>query len=243
VKIVDSNYGGNNVINIKDDVQSGTKPMPIILLLDVSGSMGTAGKIDALNQAVVDMIDALKNEKETTYIVAAITFGENGQARTNLPYTKVQDIHWQPLGAHDNTPLGEALIIAKGMIEDKNITPSRSLRPAVVLISDGLPDSGWEKPFDAFVNDGRSQKCDRWAMGIGSGSEIDENMLRRFAKPGQTPDRFFKGDASKIHEFFQKVTMTVSTYAKKVSHGSSPFPVGSLGGASVGKNNDGDEIV
>jgi hypothetical protein len=79
------------------------------------------------------MIEALKKEKETTFIISVVTFGENSQARLYLPYTKAQDVKWQPLNADGSTPLGDALIIAKNMIEDKNVTPSRSLNDTLSL--------------------------------------------------------------------------------------------------------------
>ena len=38
------------------------------------------------------------------------------------------------------TPMGTALKMAKDMIDDKQETPSRIYRPAVVLVSDGAPN-------------------------------------------------------------------------------------------------------
>jgi uncharacterized protein YegL len=199
----------------------------------------SGSKIDALNRSVEDMISALKNDREFLFNMAVITFGEGSGPRIYQPYTNVQQMQWHPLSAQNDTPLGRALQIAKAMIEDKKVTPSRSLRPTVVLISDGQPNDSWQQPLDAFINEGRSQKCDRWAMAIGS--DADEAMLRQFAKPGQNPDRFFQGNAGDIHQFFQKVTMSVSMYTRSTI--SSPKPFGGAGGSSVKGRNDDDDVV
>jgi uncharacterized protein YegL len=76
------------------------------------------------------------------------------------------------------TPLGTALQMAKAMIEDKDVVPSRAYRPTVVLVSDGGPNDAWEKPLNAFISDGRSAKCDRMAMAIGA--DADEAVLGKF---------------------------------------------------------------
>ena len=59
------------------------KPLPVILLLDTSGSM-SGDKITALNQAVHEMFDTFRREaQDRLIVVSAITFG-GGAARTQL---------------------------------------------------------------------------------------------------------------------------------------------------------------
>jgi uncharacterized protein YegL len=70
--------------------------------------------------------------------------------------------------------------MAKAMIEDKDVVPSRAYRPTVVLVSDGGPNDAWEKPLNAFISDGRSAKCDRMAMAIGA--DADEAVLGKLSK-------------------------------------------------------------
>ena len=75
------------------------------------------------------------------------------------------------MAANGLTPLSTALEMAKAMVEDKTVTPSRAYRPAVVLVSDGAPvpaEQPWKEALKAFVSDGRSAKCERMALGIGS---------------------------------------------------------------------------
>ena len=183
------------------------KPLPVVLLLDVSYSM-SGDKIGNLNKAVEDMLDTFAQEEkmETEILVSVITFG--GQVELQVPYTKASQVQWQGLEANGmTTPMGTALERAKTMIEDKKITPSRAYRPTIVLVSDGQPNDDWERLLEDFITEGRSSKCDRMAMAIGH--DADETVLKRFIK-GTPHDLFYAESAGQLHEFFQQVTMSVT---------------------------------
>ncbi len=210
------------------------KPMPVILLLDVSGSMGEVmgdsyertgqtvfedgqqweivkggiSRIDVLNQAVQEMIASFAKEEqlEHEFLISVITFG--GSVRMHLPPMKASRIEWKPLTAAGETPLGEAITMVKGMIEDKESTPSRAYRPVLVLVSDGKPTDAWEAPLEGLVESGRSMKCDRIALAIGAGT--DEDMLRKFIADTPNP-LFHASDANQILDIFRRVTMSVTT--------------------------------
>ena len=107
------------------------------------------------------------------------------------------------------TPMGTALKMAKAMIEDKETTPSHAYRPTIVLVSDGQPTDGniWKQAMDDFISEGRSSKCDRMAIAIGH--DADETVLKRFIE-GTAHDLFYAENAGQLHEFFQRVTMSVT---------------------------------
>lgn len=188
------------------------KPLPVVLLLDTSSSMNAGGeqsKIVELDSAVRDMIKDFAHEEqlETEIQVSVITFGYNG-VQLALPYTNASKVEMKKLEAQGNTPMGMALRMAKDMIEDKETTPSRAYRPLVILCSDGAPNDDWEGPMDNFIKDGRSSKCDRMAMAIGS--DANEAVLKRFIEGTENP-LFYAKDASSMHKFFKFVTMSVAT--------------------------------
>ena len=188
------------------------KPLPVVLLLDTSSSMNAGGeqsKITELDSAVRDMIKDFAHEEqlETEIQVSVITFGYNG-VQLALPYTNASKVEMKKLEAQGNTPMGMALRMAKDMIEDKETTPSRAYRPLVILCSDGAPNDDWEDPMDNFIKDGRSSKCDRMAMAIGS--DANETVLKRFIEGTENP-LFYAKDASSMHKFFKFVTMSVAT--------------------------------
>ena len=208
------------------------KPLPIILMLDTSGSMdivtnpeavrhtgrygvedgnnveyveGGITRIDVLNESVRKMLRTLaKYERDATeFLVAIITFGAD--TRLVLPPSPAGDVRFVDLEANGNTPLDKALGIAKTLIEDKSQIPSRSYRPLIVLVSDGAPDDGWQAPFQDFIRNGRTSKCDRMALAISG--EADRTMLGQFVEG--TGHSVFEADtAEKIMDFFKFVTMS-----------------------------------
>lgn len=185
------------------------KPLPVVLLLDVSSSMG-GESIKKLNIAVKEMISdfASAEKNEVEILVSIITFGS--EVLLHTPYTSAKDIEWQDLTVSGSTPMGTAFSMAKAMIEDKETTPSRAYRPTIVLVSDGEPDRDdpWQQSLRALVNDGRSNKCDRMAMAIGTSAS--NTVLNEFIS-GTENKVFTAQDASQIQEFFKFVTMSVTT--------------------------------
>ena len=183
------------------------KPLPVVLLLDVSTSMN-GDKINQLNAAVKEMVldFAAVEKNETEILVSIITFG--AEVLLHTPYTSAKDIEWQDMQVSGATPMGTAFSMAKAMIEDKEVTPSRAYRPTIVLVSDGEPSDSWQQPLRALVNEGRSQKCDRMAMAIGG--EASNTVLNEFIS-GTENKVITAQDASQIQECFKFVTMSVTT--------------------------------
>ena len=206
------------------------KPLPVVLLLDVSGSM-CGEKIDNLNDAVEKMISTFAEEEkmETEILLSTITFG--GEVSLHTPFTKASNIEWSHLKVSGATPMGVALRMAKAMIEDKETTPSRAYRPTIVLVSDGQPTDEWRTPLDDFIKEGRSSKCDRMAMAIGR--DADEMVLNRFIE-GTPHELFTAENAGQLHEFFQRVTMSVTMRTQSKNPNEVPTPSNNkLDGSSV----------
>lgn len=190
------------------------RPIPVILLLDTSGSM-EGEPINQLNHAIEKMLNTFKKQEkiETTIEVCMITFGATvgfhltANHIENKYFKSASQIEWQDLQASGGTPMGTALKMAKDRLEDKTIVASNAYRSTVVLVSDGKPTDSWEAPLNDFISNGRSSKCDRMALGIGSGFNAD--VLNRFKS--QEHELFVADDAEKIVEFFKAVTMSVTS--------------------------------
>lgn len=198
------------------------KKLPVVLLLDVSSSMG-GEKINTLYDSVVEMVDSFvaAQVKETIIDVAIITFGSRVELHT--PYTSVVDLQRAGISqfrADGMTPMGTALKMAKDMIDDKDTTPSNIYRPAVVLVSDGQPNDSWEKPLDNFIKDGRSAKCQRFAIAIGN--DADQKVLEKFT--GEKANILFAENAADVTDCFQKFTMSVSTRVTSQNPNAVPTP-------------------
>lgn len=219
------------------------KKLPVILLLDVSGSM-SGKKIESLYDATVDMIESFvaAQAKEQSIDVAIITFG--AEVTLHSPYTpvkKLQENGIPQFTASGMTPMGTALTMAKDMIEDKSVTPSRIYRPAVVLVSDGAPNDDWRGPMDRFIQDGRSSKCLRYAVAIGN--DADRSVLERFT---QDPNAVsFAEDAKDISSQFKMISMSISTMATAPNSSSSsvvPTPSTALKYDNNPENDDDDDL-
>ena len=179
------------------------KVLPLIMLVDTSGSM--YGCMDELNTAARDMIEALRNQESfrAEIHISFITYGKDG-ARLHTPLTPISSIEFEDFESGGMTPLGEALKIAKEMIENKEIIPSNSYRPTVIMLSDGLPNDNWEEPLRTFIEEGRSKKCERMSLGIGQGYVYE--ILKNFSSNEKV---FEAKDASNIVDFFKFVTMSI----------------------------------
>jgi len=190
------------------------KSIPVVLLLDTSYSM-SGQPIDMLNKAVEAMIAEFKKAEtmETFIKLSIITFGSENGVDLHTSLTEVSKIDFQPLNVAGATPMGTAFKMAKAMIEDKEIFKGRDYRPAIVLLSDGAPTDDWEQPLNDFISNGRSSKCDRMAVAIGS---ADESVLRKFIAGCENP-LFYAEDASKIIDAFKKITMSVTMRTKSVN--------------------------
>ena len=84
---------------LKEFTVQSARPLPVIVLADISGSMGVDGKIQALNHAVREMLEAFQDEADlrAEIHVSVITFG--GQAKTHLPLGPARNAKWSYLGA------------------------------------------------------------------------------------------------------------------------------------------------
>ena len=192
--------------SLNDFVIQQPRILPVIIAVDKSGSMSANGKIEALNIALKNFINSMKNEDDERAVIhtAIYSFGRDVSCDVELQdVTKVEAPTYQAAG---KTPLGETLKKIKLLIEDKNLIPSRSYRPTVVVISDGKPTDDYIHSMEEFINEGRSSKAFRIAMSIGD--DANKKILSKFVSESHF---LVDGeDASDITKFFQFVTMTVT---------------------------------
>jgi uncharacterized protein YegL len=201
-KIKLKNQGEQHMSKLKDFVVTTARPLPVILLADVSGSMATNGKIDALNDAIQSMID-----------VSVIAFGKGG-ARLHQPLLPAAQIKWDRVTAAGNTPMGAAFDLVVKMVEDHDQIPSRAYRPTVVLVSDGQPTDEWREPLQRMLASDRAAKASRFVLGIGD--DADPAMLAEFlADPAARV--YSAHEARQIKNFFRWVTMSVTQRTRSVN--------------------------
>lgn len=206
---------------LKEFTTQTARPLPVILLADVSGSMGVDGKIQALNHAVREMMEAFQDESDlrAEIHVSVITFG--GEAKTHVPLSKASNAAWSDLAARGGTPMGAAFDLAREMIEDRSIVSSRAYRPTIVLVSDGqpTPPGSEQEPLRKLLDSERGGKAFRMALAIGA--DADHNVLQAFLADPEA--RVYQADeARQIRQFFQLVTMSVSSRSRSANPNSAP---------------------
>lgn len=196
------------------------RPLPVILLVDISGSMSENGKIAVLNKAIQEMArgfaDATSARVEIQ--VAVITFGGDA-ARLHQDIVAASKFTWQDMEAKGKTPLGSAFLIAKSLIEDKQKIPSRAYIPAIVLASDARPTDtettkdtvSWHDALQELLSSERASKAARYALAIGEDANLE--VMREFlADPNGKI--FQANEIGEIHRFFRYVTMSVTTRSR-----------------------------
>jgi uncharacterized protein YegL len=202
--------------SLKEFTIAQARPLPVIVMADTSGSMSIDGKIDALNQAIQEMTKSFASESRTRTEIqlGLITFGGES-ASMHLPLASAHQIEGiSPLTASGRTPMGDALRKAKELVEDKETISSRSYRPVLILLSDGLPTDDWQDNLSELCGSERAQKATRFAMAIGR--DADEEMLAKFANDPESPV-FQAHDAKDIHRFFRAVTMSVTARSRSAT--------------------------
>ena len=191
------------------------RPLPVVILADVSGSMSIEGKIDALNAAIQEMISSFAelNSERIDVHVAVITFGGES-ASIHAPFESAEGFDWQPMAASGKTPLGQALGLANTLVNDREIVPSRSYRPTLVLVSDGQPNDAWTGPLEVLLGSERGSVADRFAIAVGGDADFD--VLRCFV--GTDKGHVLQAhEARDVRKIFRWVTMTVTARTQSIN--------------------------
>jgi uncharacterized protein YegL len=183
-----------------------SRTLPVVLLLDTSGSMKEDDKIDVLNDSVTEMIEELTTvDAGHGYItLSVIAFGGN-QAELVNSNVPVAELEYSSLEAKGRTPMGSAFRIALELIDDREAFPSRSFLPTLALVSDGIPtDPSWEPELELLLDSERGKKATRFALAIGA--DADRDLLARFSG-GEVHEA---SQAAEIRKFLQFVTTTIT---------------------------------
>ncbi|MEJ7832701.1 MAG: VWA domain-containing protein [Nocardioides sp.] len=161
-------------------------PLHLIFVLDVSGSMLRGGRIQALNNAMVEVIPHLRDEARanphTELLIRVLAFATETTWVVADP-TPIESFHWQRLAATPRgfTELGSALSVLAESLKEMDGT-ANGYPPAIILVSDGRPTDSTGVSFA----DGLQKVVDqRWGaaairLALGVGRDADMHSLRRF---------------------------------------------------------------
>ena len=172
-------------------------------------------KIEVLNQSVSEMIDELVAIDAGHGLIRLTLIAFRGQ-RPAVIYRNVPvgSISFKPLNAGGKTPMGMAFSMTSEIIENKEEISSKSYRPTIALVSDGLPVPPLAGELELLLNGARGAKSSRFALAVGA--DADREMLARFSSTGEVHEA---SEATEIRNFLQWVTTTVTEETRTVFHG------------------------
>jgi uncharacterized protein YegL len=156
------------------------RPLHFIWVVDCSGSMATDGKIQAVNQAVREVIPHMRtvadDNPNAEVLVRAVKFSDGAQWHVAKP-TPIADFKWIDLSADGVTDMGKALSM---VAEELKIPPmtDRALPPVLVLLSDGQPTDDFDSGLADLMNLPWGKKAVRVAIAIGT--DADNECLQKF---------------------------------------------------------------
>lgn len=194
-------------MSLFDDIEPvQTRTLPVILMLDTSGSMRQDDKIDVLNDSVAEMIKELASVDAGHGFITLTLISFGGEVASviqrNVP---VANMAFTPLKARGKTPMGDAFTLARELIENRDEISSKAYRPTIALVSDGLPVPALAGELEALINSNRGSKSSRFALAVGA--DADRDLLAKFASGGAVREA---SEASEIRNFLQWVTNTVT---------------------------------
>ena len=186
------------------------RPLHVIWLLDCSGSMAISGKIEALNNAIREVIPAMRKaaegNPEVQFYVRVIGFSTGATWHVAQP-TLLHDFKWVDLDAEGETDLGQAFAL---LTEELSNIPAeaRMLPPQIVLISDGKPTDDWRGALEALLNVPWGRRAVRQAIAIGQ--DADQETLRKFVDNPEKPV-LRVDNAEQLVRYFRYVSTSVAT--------------------------------
>lgn len=152
----------------------------LYLLVDFSGSNAHGGKIGAINYALREIADPLRElaGKNPQMEMKIQAYGFGGSTSRLFPdAVSPTDYRWNDVAATGLTPMGGAFRL---VLEDYQGVPADTpcYAPVLVLVSDGMPNDDWEQHLDALNQNYWAKKANRVAVAIGS--DCDRSVLQRF---------------------------------------------------------------
>jgi uncharacterized protein YegL len=167
------------------------RPLHFFILADCSGSMKTAGRMQALNFAIASMLPHLaaweRDQEQAQVLLRAITFADRAEWHIAEPMP-VATARWKPLHHVEKglTRMGAAFQLVTEALQPGQLE-TRALRPAILLITDGRPtdpaefEAGLRVLFAAPAGRGAI----RLAVAIGRGANSE--YLARFIDDPAVP--------------------------------------------------------
>ncbi len=170
--------------NVNETVEVARKVLPIIYVLDTSGSM-TGERIASVNEAMNETMEVLKDvsakNPDAEIKVGVLKFSSGAEWVTN-GLVFMDDFYWNDLKAGGVTDFGSALkeLNSKLSRSEFLVSDTGFCVPVIMFMSDGQPTDNYEKALEDINN---NNKWFRYAtkIGIAVGDDADRDILGKIA--------------------------------------------------------------
>lgn len=221
----------NMFLKSNDLADNPSTRVPVILCLDVSGSMD-GEPIDELNSGVQLFYDAIREDEVAVFAadIGIVTFGNVANCMSDFTGLANQ-ISPPVLTASGSTPMGEAVNLALDMLDRRKQEYKDSgteyFQPWLVLMTDGKPNgdsSELSRAISRTVDMEAHRKLTIFPIGIGSGADM--KALSQFSAK-RSP---LKLQGLKFREFFSWLSKSVSATSQSVPGEAIPLDVEGIKG-------------
>lgn len=185
--------------------------MPLIFMVDTSGSMGGA-KIASLNTAVREALNDVgeisKNNSDAQIKVAALEFSSGADWMYDQ-LIEAESFQWQDLSAAGLTSFGAACTELNEKLSRSHgwmAEPTGTRAPAIILLSDGEPTDEWSHALEKLKGNQWFKVACKVAIAIGD--DADKNVLADFT--GNMESVITVHDVESLKKMIKAVSITSS---------------------------------
>lgn len=196
--------------------------MNMFYMIDTSGSMNLNGCINTVNNAMPEIVNILRDISDSNYdqseiFLSCATFDNDARWLYDTPVA-VGDFQWANVKAKGFTNLGAAFTLLEQQMHSSAAlgNESRHLRPAVILLSDGDPDEGWEEPLHNLQQNPWFRQAYKIAVAIGSTTENGEmrRAITEFTKPLDAEGDNIIIDVQNLHRLYEVIKLVSATVSR-----------------------------
>lgn len=170
--------------NILETEEMARKVLPIIYVIDASGSM-SGEKIASVNEAMHETIEVLKEvsdkNPDAQVKIAALSFSSDAEWVTNKNGLEdMEDFFWNDIQAGGVTDLGAALDeLDKKLSRNAFLVSDTGFCiPVIIFMSDGAPTDDWERSLTK-IKDGNKWYKNATKIAIAVGEDADKDVLAK----------------------------------------------------------------
>ena len=165
-----------------DNTPMPRKDLHVFYILDTSKSMNEEGKIETLNAAMKETLEALQGEAkknaDAKLHAAVLEFNSGANWITQHgPEALEEDFIWTPLKAGGLTDLGAALTELNSKLSKKTWLDSMtgSLMPILIFMTDGQPTDNYRKGLEQIQKN--KWFLESTKIGFAIGEDADERVI------------------------------------------------------------------